>query len=465
MSSELQLEVARALEELAEVRSESVKMLQQQQQEQEQDQERGGGGAVSRREGGAQSSWARSSTARVGVPCRVSSQQQHLPHSSPQVVGRPDQRGFTMTRARRETGPVTKHARSTPPATTYSPQISCLSTKKRTKGFTIPQEHPPPAPRQEESKVTPPRQSAVVKTSGAPTGVHSFGKAPRVRELVVESAPISDLDVERANRYIHDHVTGGTFGKEAKMKKHNTCTDDVLKENDSQGELSAKRKRGHEERQEETANIERLSTRTRAPAPKIYNPQTKPRERLKKDRSDFGTPGPGAYYSNRNTLGGEGGRNDDPSKKCPGSFAPPSHRIPSASRVVLEMHKNKPSPGPGEYDADHPSSISKLSSTSSQGSKKITAAFGSAVGESKVTPQLLKKRYFEEKARDMREETDNLEPVNYDRVKKRTVFTARIRSESPVGITAKNQQVIRKRQAEKAAEVLFLMKSFPPRCD
>ncbi len=90
-------------------------------------------------------------------------------------------------------------------------------------------------------------------------------------------------------------------------------------------------------------------------------------------------------------------------------------------------------------------------------SKRGTAVF--LASESKLTPQLARKRYFEDKARDMREENDDLLDIDYKHVTRSTAFTAVMRTPEPAGVNEKNRHIIAKRKLEKEKEVKSLTSS------
>ena len=509
--SSLQASIAEALEELADIQSSSQEMMdtldcdlprtmqntrsRTQAQSQSQSHQ-------------AQSAWARTTTLRVGIPCHAQHHTHthtHHPQESVHRVVTPisptsstqpiAQKGFTIAKAARTTethSTSSSSQQNTPASNTYDPHITALSTKKRTRGFTIMASHkqsqPPPQHLSTTTDIMNNTSHTTAKhhvVNPTTTKVYSFGKAKKNTNPAAIStmthahhgshcgdggdgdAGISHLDVERAARYLYERPLGGTFAKESKEKlnkthnneppgpgpapapapapvapsSHSGSTDSGGrsasiagasssgggegsirgKSTDSEDGIATDRqmlkrmKPGKEHTCSSSgstdSHIEQLSHHQRTlsvkmcPAPSSKNILPK----HKKDHSDYGTPGPGAYDVTSASASGATSKSSSSGRGQGGSFAATPHAIPLASRAVLAQQKHRPSPGPGEYCA--PSSAAAGGAKEGTGTGKGTgkgtgtAAFTSLVGESKPTPQLLKKRYFEEKARDMREET------------------------------------------------------------
>lgn len=487
--ADLQQSVAEALEELAELQSSSRELLQ------DAEQSRPDTGRKIPQQRTCESAWARTGTQRVGIPCHSSTALLH--HSAPMVVT-PSGSSSSSTTRQVPTGGYTmsKTARTldvgerrTPPQVTpasYDPKVTALSTKKRTRGFTIvpdKRSNPVKQPQQQLDSTPPVNQEdggGVSSTRTKKVGGYSFGKAEKVTDpatcTTAGGEGISELDIERATRFISEKPTGGTFAKESRIKTSrlddenrrptvavaSTTSGERLvggydKTNSSSTIGSATEQPPKRVKQQRAAegvgdsNIEKLSHRSRAPAVRMMpEKSTKPLRKEKKDHSDYGTPGPGAYYDLSRTVGGT---DSDLGKKRMGAFTSTTHQIPLASRAVLAQQKYRPTPGPGEYQIDRADPVVRNGlnpSTSTQ--TNVKQAFSSSASDSKPTPQLLKKRYFEEKARDMREETDGLAAVNYSHVSARTPFTAKIHSDESAGVNARNRQILRDRKAEKARE-------------
>jgi hypothetical protein len=354
---------------------------------------------------------------------------------------------------------------------TYDPHVSALSTKKRTRGFVIKPGREPATPISTNETI-PIHKDATRSNSLARTAPHevtarvySFGKAEKAAVASVStSSPITALDVDRAARYVQERPSGGTFSKESRLQ-HTPPSSSSSSSGESCETVSAEQRpkrsmnldatlsalSGAGAGAGSTSDLDKLSHRTRAPVVKMAPDSTKAVRRLKIDRSDLGTPGPGAYYDVSSTVGGP---SSALGRKKSGSFGSTSHVIPLASRAVIAQQKYRPSPGPGEYEVERADSVTKSSIGSGSGKGSSKHAFSSSASDSKPTPQLVKKRYFEDKARDMREETDGLRAVDFSHVTARTPFTAKLHPTTGAGESAKQRQIEKRREvmAERASE-------------
>jgi hypothetical protein len=147
------------------------------------------------------------------------------------------------------------------------------------------------------------------------------------------------------------------------------------------------------------------------------------------------TPGPGDYVIEHHR------RAIDPTTTKGGTvYRPPSR--PTKHAIAAHSHAPKlTTPGPGAYDTERYFEYTKPP-------ERAVTIVPQEVSESKVTPQLERKRYWEEKARDARDDHDNCQVAN-DSMTRPRVPVSVIRPPTQVGVDWRNRKIMRERQAER----------------
>lgn len=139
-----------------------------------------------------------------------------------------------------------------------------------------------------------------------------------------------------------------------------------------------------------------LSTRHRSPGVTFHKNNPINKQQLLKE-ADLGMPGPGFYSVDDNIIG---------TKKCK-LYHQPTGLKPKAQDVTQSQKKKAQILGPGYYN---PVNVSSQATN-------IPKLYPS---ESKITPHLERKKYFEQKAQDMREANDQMKLIDDSILRKRT---------------------------------------------
>ena len=150
------------------------------------------------------------------------------------------------------------------------------------------------------------------------------------------------------------------------------------------------------------------------------------------------TPGPGSYNYNI----GIGSSLKDPIKgRLYSATKPKSKAEMRAAALVALRGRRDMSPGPGRYDIE-------------SGEKYLRSTKAAPImrpADKAKNVHIERKKYWEEKARDLREEHDELREAD-DTVVKERVPTVSIRPDVKVGVTWRNRQILREITAIKHRE-------------
>jgi hypothetical protein len=374
------------------------------------------------------SSWAMSKTTRSGIPTKNTSRA-----SSPEPMNIQDHsrsKSFTISKS------IKRSIFETTPSTTkgefYDPNIDVLSSKKRSKAAIISTASRNPSFIQIESNEAHTGEPENIGKK-EPVKVFSFSKAKRDHQKEAEYQSSSlDLNVNAADKLIRERSQCAVFPKEKRESQQLSKDKECLN-----GSQIPQTESHH-------PNIDILSNRTSsttggkiAPTPRSHSIK-----RSVIDQSDYGLPGPGAYtdsiakiYSIGNTTNSKGVKFSSKVTTGRGGL----------KKLIGEAH----APGPGTYD------VNKADPHIKQRVPGFANIFKPESAETKNTPQLQKKKYWEEKARDAREDTvDQRAETDFQRsiATKRTP-TVTIRPDESKGIDYKNREIIRKIRAEKMREV------------
>jgi hypothetical protein len=407
------------------------------------------------------SSWAKSSTPRTKLPLGQAYSNQQYHEIEPSTTMAKSSGGYTISKSSRSN----IHAASDVPF--YDVNDYALSNRKRpisavemrvsSRGHTrvdtriIGGGDDDVVNRTEQHTVTPKKEGTAHK--------YSFSKSKReIHSQCQTEGPSCILDISRGEKMLWQKPqTAVLFSREKRefekpfKPSYGENIDVVVPPTDMNSDDGSTEKSGGARRRRSISvgksgrgGDEVLSTRQAAPAVSIApEHKTKPRRPPNVTAGDYGTPGPGTYadsvqqtyaLSSSNTAGG---------KFNPG----PSSAARKARRIANSIGTGRGNaPGPGDYDVGSAESVVR---------KKVAGfsnVFKPSDADKKLTPQLQRKRYWEEKARDLREEHDDMKDANDAFVKNRAPVV-QIRPDVSKGVTFKNREIIRKIRAEKSKEV------------
>jgi hypothetical protein len=374
------------------------------------------------------SSWAMSKTARSSIPFQNQSRA-----SSPDLLSSKDRSsstksGFTISKSIKRS--IFDPGGTRSKEEFYDPNLDVLSSQKRSRSAIISNSDRNLSIQQEVSAYEP-AQSEPIGSKKEPVKAFSFSKAKKDKEITKEGPAQSQLNIGSADKLIRERPQCAVFPK----GKRGIEETEHAKERDVAQPTT-------ESRSAKT-NIEVLSNRVSSnTGGKIAPPQrSHSRKRAVVDNSDYGNPGPGAYTDSIAKLYSIA--SSTKSKGIKFSSSPSTERAKSFQKKKLIGEVR--APGPGAYDVEAAETHTR------QRVPGFSNIFRPESAETKNTPQLQKKRYWEEKARDAREDPEDRRESSFDIGTKRTP-TVTIRPDVRKGIDYKNREIIRKIRAEKMRE-------------
>lgn len=414
------------------------------------------------------SSWAKSSTPRTKLPVSqaYSSQQYHETESSTAMAK--SSAGYTISKSSRSTTEVVADipfydvndyalSKRKRPISAVEMRAACEGHNHEHKNGTNTVDDDQIANRKEQPSITTMKNDTAHK--------YSFGKSKReLHPQPLTESPYTILDISRGEKLLwekpqtavlfsrdkreFERVLKSPYG-DNRAPAHSSdinadAPEDSADRSAEQGG-SARRRRSLSAGKSGNVRDDMLSTRQAAPAIAIApEHKTKSRKPLNVTAGDYGTPGPGAYADSVQQIYSVASGNVAGGKFTPGpsSAARKARRIASSSGLS-RAH----APGPGHYDVGSAESVVR------QKVPGFSNVFKSSDADKKLTPQLQRKRYWEEKARDLREEHDDMKDASDSIVKSRTPVV-QMRPDVSNGITFKNREIIRRIRAEKSQEVM-----------
>jgi hypothetical protein len=251
--------------------------------------------------------------------------------------------------------------------------------------------------------------------SQVPQGIaFSFPKSSREIKTQNNDILIADLDVEKAEKKLHPHIMGTSMRTPITMVQR----DEELQEEEK-------------DFTHYTPDIEKLSNKIKTSSV-VMHQDTKRSKNIAHTNRSQSTPGPGDY-DNASGFSGD----------LKGGIIYREKSKPTKATVLAEINDPKTYiPGPGDYEVETADKYLKQE-------VRPIKFISSASSESKITPQLEKKRYWEEKARDARDYFDDMNEINDTLIRPR-VSVSMIHSNKK--IDSKNKKFLRERMAQRAEE-------------
>lgn len=399
--------------------------------------------------GKSTSSWALSSTPRTIYATSKDDSSGLTSDVNDAHIKKPASHGFTIAKSSRHSPHNSASSNTDIPF--YDTNINALSTKKRVKGIEF-------STASNNVKKVSVQSSDEVTTTSVPvpynsearepkvTKVYSFGKSEKSKKTDADH-PTTILDVDRAYNWLNEKQPTAIFSKSKSDRMcNNTCTNGTaliaMTENDNNQDKIVIS-------ESKDTNIELLSNRNRSIAVKFAPESTSSATtRRKRDMSDFGTPGPGAYTDTIEKLSSIGHKyrsdNSNDDSDITNTQSKDKSVGKNLSEKVREIYKHSKSsiPGPGAYDIEISDKHTRTNTA-----PEYKSLFHNS--ENKITPQLQRKRYWEEKVKDVRDFHDNMNDSNIDVVMKRQPV-ATITPDVKKGVNHRNRAYIAKLNAEKA---------------
>jgi len=155
---------------------------------------------------------------------------------------------------------------------------------------------------------------------------------------------------------------------------------------------------------------------------------------------DREAPGPGYYDVERSKPGLA---QEATTNRVGKMYYDPTKRT-AHSKYLSAQKMHLASPGPGDYDVE-------VTETYLKKPPRVAKIFDEKA-DSKLTPQLARKRYWEEKARDLREDHDNMEATKVDLIHPRTSSVIIPPPKSHADMDWKTRKIMRARRAAEEAE-------------
>jgi hypothetical protein len=397
------------------------------------------------------SSWAMSKTTRSGIPTknisRASSPEQPIT-----LHDKSKSKSFTISKS------IKRSIFETTPSTSQDgfndPKIDILSSQKRSKSAIISNTNRNTTPVRHHDLAGESYEQSEIKDN-ITTKVYSFSKAKRDSHHdhhhpsnESQSSHQLDLNIDHADKLIRERSQSVLIFPEPKKKKKEI----MIPSQQQQQQQQQQRKENENIEIYHQPNLDILSNRLSSTTGggKMMTPTSSHTLRRKQiDQSDYGHPGPGTYtdsinkiYSIGNSINSKGIKFSSRTESGRGGGEGGGGRG-GGGRVKKRLHE--PGPGPGSYDvnkADH--HITQRISGFSNIFKHDT----SIADIKNQTPQLQKKKYWEEKAKDAREDT----MVIVEPIRRRIPSTVTIRPDEKKGINYKNREIIHKIRAEKRRE-------------
>lgn len=378
-----------------------------------------------------ESSWAKSGTSRIAFSKQFDNQDSSgasiLGNIASKTTSTPS---YTIPKSSRNTFTVPDSAVQVP---FYDPNIDASSTTKRARNVEFAgsksQTH---SITLANEKNEPPEWNLIDHTLvDKESKAYSFGKANRSK---ISKDALKDnqviLYVEKANNLIYEkQPTTIIYKEDTKRILAKTSFSSGYDDNTPPQTIA------------NIPNLNVLSNHARSQGVIIQRENTPVRKRQIKDHSDYGTPGPGTYADGieklssiaATTLVSKTNRDDDLNKV--------DEKI-AVSRVRNTRREMEIVPGPGTYAIDQSDTVVRTATAPSYNSIFRPA-------ETKLTPQLIRKRYWEDKCNDVRDDRDNLRDVNWGAVTKHRP-TVKMVGDEKKGITFKNRNITRKLNAERS---------------
>jgi hypothetical protein len=235
----------------------------------------------------------------------------------------------------------------------------------------------------------------------------SFPKSSREIKTHNNDNLIANLDVEKAEKKLYPHIMGTSMRTPVIVVQR----DDELQEE--------KRDFIHH-----TPDIEKLSNKIKTSSV-VMHQDTKRSKNIAHINRSQSTPGPGDYDNGLSGFSGD----------LKGGIIYREKSKPTKATVLAEI--NYPQtyiPGPGDYEVEAADKYLKQE-------VRPIKFISSALSESKITPQLEKKRYWEEKARDARDYFDDMNEVNDTLIRPRVSVT--MINSIDKKIDSKNKRILR----------------------
>eukprot|EP01041_Mallomonas_annulata_P003189 gene3189-6290_t len=287
----------------------------------------------------------------------------------------------------------------------------------------------------------------------------SYGFAKSSRKILSVEAPITAnqdaLDVERGEKFLrtntvaviihpppkeHQPPPSRTVDEVTSTTSHDPMNIDHPSSTSQGNDSKSQNQSSHEQKDDNSYNsdnnnsnqrLDQLSNHPRTPTVTLYHKPHKVKRNLALPY-EKPVPGPGAYdvvHVGAITAILETDKGVVYREKKPLSDA---ERAAAIAKPV-EM----PLPGPGYYDTESAETFLRQSTSSAIIRQS----------EPKATPQMKRRKYFEDKAKDAREEHDDMREASDSLLKPRTPSIV-IASDKKVGVNWKNRQILRERAAE-----------------